>query len=126
MRRPVTASKPKIVANVRPFSPAAEWEPARRVDEPFDLRVAVDVRPLAAITPGQQAGRRHLRVAVRGAQPDGETPHHAQAPGPGRWLGTRRLLGPAECQVGRDMGSPLPFGEGHEASEQTSRPCAVL
>ena len=65
-------------------------------------------------------------MVVRGAQPAGEAPHHAQAPGPGRWLGTRRLLGPAECQVGRDIGSPLLFGECHEASEHTSDPVHLV
>ena len=125
MRMPVTASNPKIVANVRPFSPAAEGSRPAAPTSSFDLRVAVDVRPLAAISAGQQAGGRHLRVPIRGAEPEGETPHHAQAQGPGRWLDTRGLLGPAECQVGGDMGSPLPFGEGHEASEQ-ARPVRRL
>jgi hypothetical protein len=47
-------------------------------DESRDLRVAVDVGPLADITAGQQAGGRHFRASIHGAEPESEPTHHPE------------------------------------------------
>ena len=44
-----------------------------------------------------------------------------EARSPGRRLDARGLLCPAECQVRGDMGSPFPFGKGHEVLQQAAR-----
>jgi hypothetical protein len=90
-------------------------------DEIPDFHVAVNVRPLPDITARQQAGGRHFRASIRGTQPDGKTAHHPKARSPGRRLDARGLLGPAECQVRGDMGSPFPFGKGQEVLQQAAR-----
>ncbi len=54
-------------------------------------------------------------------QPDGEPAHHPEAQSPSRRLDSRGLLGPAECQVRGDMGSPFLFGKGQEALQQAAR-----
>ena len=101
------------------LQPLGRSELACRLDKLLDLRIAIDVRPLAAITVGKEASGRYFGTSICRAEPDGETSYHPEARSPGCRLCLARFLGPPKCQVRRDVGSTLSLGKRDEASKST-------
>ena len=105
-----------------PAQPQRRREPGGLPDERSDLLVAVDVGRVTAVAGHEKPRGRHLGAGLGRTQPAREAAHVAEARRPGGGRGRARRPCPAQRELGRDDGRPLPVGELDEAPQQEGGP----